>query len=70
MAKITVRTTPRELLDLGLWEAACEEIGWSVYILNEGLIEDDHIVSLTWEQATRIGLLGHLAAREQRGEEE
>ena len=57
MAHITVRTTPRELSDLGLWGRACDEIGWDPYILNEGLIADDEIVYLTWEQTRCIGLL-------------
>jgi len=57
MPVMTVLTTPQELLDLELWDAACQEMGWSAYILNEGLMRGDDSVVLSWEQAKRIGLL-------------
>ena len=68
MADILV--TVQELLDCDLWDPACRELGWDIYILNEGLIQGKDKVGLSWEQATRIGLPQCLAARQQRAGEE
>ena len=68
MAELLV--TVQELLDCDLWDEACAEKGWGVYILNEGLIHGSDKVGLSWEQATRIGLPQRLAARKRGGEEE
>jgi len=67
MAEILI--TVQELLDCDLWEDACREKGWGVYILNEGLIEGSDKVGLSWEQAARIGLPQRHAARQQNEED-
>jgi len=45
------------LLDTMLWDAACEEIGMSVWVVNEGQMDRSEMVTFTIEQAERIGLL-------------
>ena len=50
-------TTPKELLDKGLWEKACEVLNWSVWIINEGLIDSEEDITLPEEQAKEIGLI-------------
>lgn len=34
-----MRVTPKELLELGLWERYCREQGVNVWSINEGLID-------------------------------
>lgn len=53
--KITI--TARELLDRGLWDQACELIGLNVWAINEGLMDSSDEVTLTQEQAQKLGLL-------------
>lgn len=47
MAETTL--TVRQIIDLGLWEKVCDYKGWSYYILNEGRIMEDELVTFDSE---------------------
>src|SRR5581483_4602587 len=55
--KITVTTTPAELIDRGCWEVACEMLGFSPWIINEGQMGSDCSVILSESQAWKLGLV-------------
>lgn len=50
-------TTARELMDKYLWDEACEELGMNRWAVNEGLRDPYEHITLTQEQAVRIGLI-------------
>lgn len=54
---MTVIVDPGWLLDRGLWARACDELGINEWAINEGLMERDHRLTLTYDQAVRIGVL-------------
>lgn len=47
MAEITL--TVQQIFDLGLWDKICEYKGWNVWIVNEGQIQMDDIVTFDSE---------------------
>lgn len=47
MAETTL--TVRQIMDLGLWEQVCEYKGWNKWILNEGQIQEDELVTFDSE---------------------
>lgn len=49
--------TPRELMDRNCWDDACEILGINVWAVNEGQMASDEQITLTWNQAGRLGLL-------------
>lgn len=49
--------TPRELMDKGIWMDYCEATGTNEWAVNEGLMESDEELTLTQEQAEKIGLV-------------
>lgn len=51
-----VVTTPREMMDKGVWDAYCNLTGTSVYAVNEGMPSDEK-VELTVAQACEIRLI-------------
>ncbi len=56
--KVTV--TPKELFDhplIGMWDRVCDEVGLNPWAVNEGLMDSDEEITLTHEQAQRVGLL-------------
>ena len=52
-----IRVTARELMDRYLWIEACDEVGISEWAVNEGRMSMDDEITLTEEQAEKIGLL-------------
>jgi hypothetical protein len=55
--KITVTTTPAELMDRGCWDAACAMLGFSPLIVSEGQMGSDCSMILSEAQAWRLGLM-------------
>lgn len=49
--------TPRELINRGLWEKACEITGVNLWAVSEGLTDSDSEIFLTEEQAQQIGVI-------------
>ncbi|GEM_PF-6238485 len=43
MSEITM--TARQIMNLGLWEKVCEYKDWNPYILNEGRIDEDELIT-------------------------
>lgn len=43
MAKVEL--TVSQIMNLGLWDRVCEYKGWNPYILNEGRIDEDEVVT-------------------------
>lgn len=52
-----IQITAREALDKGIWDEVCELKGWSVWILNEGRMDSSELISLTEEEAEKLGLI-------------
>lgn len=52
-----MKVTARELMDRGVWVAACDELGLNEWAVNEGRMDSDDEVEMTVEQAETIGLL-------------
>ena len=52
-----VTITANDLIDKGIWEEACELLSINVWAVNEGLMDSDHKLSFTQEQADKLGLL-------------
>lgn len=48
-------TTPKELMDAGVWDSACDVLGYNPYAVNEGL-PSDHEITISADQAIEIGL--------------
>lgn len=46
-----------ELLERGLWQSACELLGFNEWVINEGLLSSEDDVLLTPDQAIRLGLI-------------
>jgi len=51
-----IRTTYRYIMDNCDWDKACDVMGWNPWMFNEGLCSDDEECTLTFEQASKIGL--------------
>jgi len=49
--------TARDLLDRGVWDQACDLLGLNVWAVAEGLMDSDDEVTLSEEQARKLGLL-------------
>lgn len=56
--KIIVTTTPRELMDKGCWIEACTLTGINEWAVKEGLMDSSDEITLTQEQAEKLGFLG------------
>lgn len=41
--------TVKQIMDLGLWEKVCEYKGWDTWIVNEGRIQEDELVTFDSE---------------------
>lgn len=54
---INVLITADELIDRGLWLAVCDMQGLNEWCVNEGLMDSDHQIKLTEDQARDLGLL-------------
>jgi hypothetical protein len=52
-----VTTTPTELINRLAWNEACDMLGISVWAVNEGQMDSGEEITLTEEQATKLGLL-------------
>lgn len=53
----TVNITASDLLHACWdWDAVCDEIGLNPWAINEGLIDGDHVLTITLDQAKRFGL--------------
>ncbi len=46
-----------ELIDGGRWDQFCEDKGWNVWCVNEGLASSDEKVTLSLDEAKRYNLL-------------
>ncbi len=58
--KIKVETTFRELMNapyINTWEHFCEKYGYNIYIINEGLVEGEDVVVISFEDAKFYGLI-------------
>jgi len=53
---MTITVSFGEILDHGLWDDFCELKGLNPWILNEGMASDTETVTLTLEEAKKIGL--------------
>jgi len=47
MSKVIIKTTPRQLFDLGLWDEYCKDTGTNEWAVNEGLMNYDE--EIEWE---------------------
>ena len=55
--QLTFKVTVEEIFNRGLWYETCEVTGINEWAVNEGLISNDDIISLTEKQAIEIGLI-------------
>ena len=49
--------TPRELMDRGKWDKACEVLGYNPWCVNEGQMDSDKEIVMTIETMTEIGIV-------------
>jgi hypothetical protein len=54
--KITVTTTPSELIDRGVWQRACDMLSLSEWVVREGYMDSDAPIVLSEDQVTQLGL--------------
>lgn len=52
-----ITTTPRELLDKGLWDRYCQLTGTNEWALNEGLMDSSQEVTVGETVAKTLGLI-------------
>lgn len=52
-----VRISAGELIERKLWTAVCDETGLSEWAVNEGQMDRNEEITLTREQAVKVGLL-------------
>ena len=52
-----ITITVKEICDKHLWEEACDILGINEWSLNEGQIDYDEILTVSEEQARKLGLL-------------
>lgn len=55
--EMEIKITINDLLDKGIWQEACEILGFNEWAVNEGLLDGDDIVTLTEEQARTLRLI-------------
>ena len=55
--EITVRISAQELINLGIWEIACDVLGMNEWAINEGLMDSDEIITLSKWEAQELGLI-------------
>jgi len=55
--EIIVKVSTQELINLGIWEIACDVLGMNVWAVNEGLMDSDEIITLSQWQAQELGLI-------------
>lgn len=55
--EITITITVKEICDRHLWEEACDILGINEWSLNEGCIEYDEVLFVSYEQACELGLI-------------
>lgn len=53
--KITM--TAKEILNAGHWDDFCDMRGWNLWIISEGRMDSSEEVTLTWDEAKRLGLV-------------
>lgn len=52
-----ITITVKEICDRHLWQEACDVLGINEWSLNEGRIDYDEVLSVSDEQARKLGLL-------------
>ena len=52
-----IKITARDLMDKGLWMDACDMLGINEWAINEGLMVHSDILTLSEEQAKKLGLI-------------
>lgn len=52
-----ISLTASEAIDRGIWDELCELRGWNVWIVNEGRMPSDEEITLTEDEARKLGLL-------------
>lgn len=56
---MTIQTTIGELIELGVWGDLCGLRGNDPYVVAEGRADEDTEVTLTKEEAVKIGIIGY-----------
>ncbi len=52
-----VSVTAEEIIDRGVWDKVCELKGLNPWCVNEGLMDSDEYITLSLEEAQKIGIL-------------
>ncbi len=52
-----VSVTAEELIDRGVWDEVCELTGLNPWCVNEGLMDSDEYITLSLEEAQKLGIL-------------
>ncbi len=52
----SITVTVRQLMDEDMWDKFCDIKGWSVWIVNEGLMDEDEEVCISGEELKRMGV--------------
>lgn len=45
------------LIDLGMWEKYCRMTGTNLYAISEGLMDLNHVITITEKQAKKLGVI-------------
>lgn len=57
LVDLAVITSPRILMDKGVWMEACDLLGLNSWAVNEGFMDSHEKILLTNSQAKKLGLL-------------
>lgn len=49
--------TVREALDRGIWLELCDLKDWNEWAINEGMMDDTEEITLTEEEAKKLGII-------------
>ena len=54
---VKIVVTAAEVMDKCAWDKLCEMKGWNEWCINEGLMDYDEEISLTEEEAQKLGFI-------------
>jgi hypothetical protein len=54
---MTITITVKRLMERGLWDLYCDVTGTNPFACNEGLMSEEDLITLDFEEAKAIGLL-------------
>ena len=54
---VKITCTFRDILNTSYWDEFCEAYGYSPWMINEGLADDEETISITFAEARKWGII-------------